>query len=166
MADPFLKVPGRLVLMPVALLHRCDLPGPVSDRLAAIRADVGKSSFSALALIRSAVSGVILLPEGQTTVAGYVTPDDGSEGTTVRMTARAAMLETVDGRCAPECKFAAFADSGVAFGVEYPGEGIENVTGKYHSDMLFAIRTALTPHDIGIPFPQRVPRHKGTTPAA
>ena len=44
------------------------------------------------------VSGVILLIEGQTTVGDYVELDDGQAGTIVKMTARACIIETVDGR--------------------------------------------------------------------
>ena len=44
------------------------------------------------------VSGVILLIEGQTTVGDYVELDGGEKGTIVRMTARACVLETFDGR--------------------------------------------------------------------
>jgi small-conductance mechanosensitive channel len=172
------------------------------------------------------VSGVILLLEGQTTVGDYVVLDDGSEGTIVKMTARAVILETVDGRwivvpnedfitsrvvnysdagkrhryeadfsvsydtdinripdmieaavgaldCvltegrqAPECELKAFADSGVAFSVEYWVEGIEDVTGKYQSDVLFAIWNALRAEGIEIPFPQRVLHHKGQPTAS
>ena len=306
--DSFLKVLGRFVLMPVAVLYLFDLLGLASERLAAISLDLGNISVSALALIRGAVSGallfwlgrwsnsqseefirkqaelrpatrelamkasqivifgaaflllmsimgidltaiavlggalgvgiglglqqiaanfvsgVILLLEGQTTVGDYVTLDDGSEGTIVKMTARAAILETVDGRwivvpnedfitsrvanysdagkqhryeaafsvsydtditripaliepavgaldfvlnkgrCAPECELKAFADSGVEFSVEYWVEGIEDVTGKYQSDVLFAIWTALHAEVIEIPFPQRVLHHKGAIP--
>ncbi len=43
-------------------------------------------------------SGVILLLEGQTTVGDYVELDDGSAGTIVKMTARACILETFDGK--------------------------------------------------------------------
>jgi small-conductance mechanosensitive channel len=305
LTDPFLKVLGRFVLMPVALLYLFDLLGLANDRLAAISVDLGNISFSALALIRGAVSGallfwlgrwsnsqsedfirrqqdlrpatrelamkasqiaifgaaflllmsimgidltaiavlggalgvgiglglqqiaanfvsgVILLLEGQTTVGDYVVLDDGSEGTIVKMTARAAILETPDGRwivvpnedfitsrvvnlsdagaqhryeaefsvsydtdinripaliesavaaldCvlaegarAPECELKAFADSGVAFSVEYWVEGIEDVTGKYQSDVLFAIWNALRAEGIEIPFPQRVLHHVG-----
>ncbi|KNX40216.1 putative MscS family protein.1 precursor [Roseovarius tolerans] len=303
--DPFLKVLGRLVLMPVALLYLFDLLGLANDRLAAISVDLGNISFSALSLIRGAVSaallfwlgrwsnsqsedfirrqedlrpatrelamkasqiaifgaaflllmsimgidltaiavlggalgvgiglglqqiaanfvsGVILLLEGQTTVGDYVVLDDGSEGTIVKMTARAAILETPDGRWivvpnedfitsrvinlsdagsqrryeadfsvsydtdinripaliepavaaldfvltegarAPECELKAFADSGVDFSVEYWVEGIEDVTGKYQSDVLFAIWNALKAEGIEIPFPQRVLHHVG-----
>ena len=44
------------------------------------------------------VSGIILLIEGQTTVGDYVELDGGEKGTIVRMTARACVLETFDGR--------------------------------------------------------------------
>jgi small-conductance mechanosensitive channel len=310
LTDPFLKVLGRFILMPVALLYLFDLLGLANDRLAAISLDLGNISFSALALIRGAVSGallfwlgrwsnsqsedfirrqedlrpatrelamkasqiaifgaaflllmsimgidltaiavlggalgvgiglglqqiaanfvsgVILLLEGQTTVGDYVVLDDGSEGTIVKMTARAAILETPDGRWivvpnedfitsrvvnlsdagaqhryeaefsvsydtdinripalieaavaaldfvltegtrAPECELKAFADSGVEFSVEYWVEGIEDVTGKYQSDVLFAIWNALRAEGIEIPFPQRVLHHVGLPPAA
>ncbi|MEZ5750787.1 MAG: mechanosensitive ion channel [Paracoccaceae bacterium] len=166
------------------------------------------------------VSGVILLLEGQTTVGDFVQLDDGSEGTIHKMTARAAVIETVDGRWiivpnenfitsrvvnlsdagkahrydaafsvsydtdinripaiiepavaalpfvlggdhGVECELTAFADSGVEFSVEYWVEGIEDLTGKYRSDVLFAIWNALKAEQIEIPFPQRVVHHKG-----
>ena len=44
------------------------------------------------------ISGVILLLEGQATVGDYVELDGGEKGKIVRMTARAAILETFDGR--------------------------------------------------------------------
>ncbi len=44
------------------------------------------------------ISGVILLIEGQATVGDYVELDGGEAGTIVKMTARAAILETFDGR--------------------------------------------------------------------
>lgn len=44
------------------------------------------------------ISGVILLVEGQTTVGDYVELDGGERGTIVRMTARACVLETFDGK--------------------------------------------------------------------
>ena len=44
------------------------------------------------------VSGIILLVEGQTTVGDYVELDGGEKGTIVRMTARACVLETYDGK--------------------------------------------------------------------
>lgn len=170
------------------------------------------------------VSGIILLVEGQTTVGDYVVLDDGSEGTIVRMTARAAVLRTADGRwiivpnedfitsrvvnlsdagkahryeaafsvsydtditripdlieaavaALPfvkrdpepvECELKAFADSGVEFTVEYWVEGIEDLTGRYRSDVLFAVWKALKAEGIEIPYPQRVLHHRGL-PAA
>ena len=44
------------------------------------------------------ISGIILLVEGQTTVGDFVELDGGERGTIVRMTARACILETFDGR--------------------------------------------------------------------
>ena len=44
------------------------------------------------------ISGMILLLEGQTTVGDYVELDGGEKGTIVKMTARACILETFDGR--------------------------------------------------------------------
>jgi len=44
------------------------------------------------------ISGVILLIEGQATVGDYVELDGGESGKIVKMTARAAILETFDGR--------------------------------------------------------------------
>ena len=44
------------------------------------------------------VSGIILLIEGQTTIGDYVELDGGEKGTIVRMTARACILETFDGK--------------------------------------------------------------------
>jgi len=44
------------------------------------------------------VSGIILLVEGQTTVGDYVELDGGEQGTIVKMTARACILETFDGK--------------------------------------------------------------------
>ena len=44
------------------------------------------------------ISGVILLVEGQATVGDFVELDGGEKGTIVKMMARAAILETFDGR--------------------------------------------------------------------
>ena len=44
------------------------------------------------------ISGVILLVEGQATVGDYVELDGGEQGKIVKMMARAAILETFDGR--------------------------------------------------------------------
>ncbi len=44
------------------------------------------------------ISGIILLIEGQTTLGDYVELDGGERGTIVKMTARACVLETFDGK--------------------------------------------------------------------
>ena len=73
------------------------------------------------------ISGVILLLEGQATVGDYVELDGGEAGTIVKMTARAAILETFDGRwiVVPNEDFITtrvvnFSDSGSANRYEAP----------------------------------------------
>lgn len=44
------------------------------------------------------ISGIILLVEGQTTIGDFVELDGGERGTIVKMTARACILETFDGK--------------------------------------------------------------------
>src|SRR6056297_2377190 len=182
LTDPFLKVLGKYVLIPVAALYALGLLDPVTAKLAATVVPLGNLSFDLLWLIKAVVvggvifwlgrwsndqtgnyiqsqedmrpatrqlaakaaeiaifgiaflvlmnimgislsslavlggavgvglgfglqkiasnfiSGVILLLEGQATVGDYVELDGGEAGTIVKMTARAAILETVDGR--------------------------------------------------------------------
>ena len=180
--DPFLKLIGKYVLVPVAALYAVGFLGPVATKLDETIVPLGNMSFSLLFAIRFAVisgliywfgrwsndqtvqaikqqkemrpatrelaakaaeigifgaaflilmnimginltslavlggaigvglgfglqqiasnfiSGVILLLEGQATVGDYVELDGGEAGTIVKMTARAAILETFDGR--------------------------------------------------------------------
>ncbi|MDX5358656.1 MAG: mechanosensitive ion channel [Rhodobacterales bacterium] len=161
------------------------------------------------------VSGVILLLEGQTTVGDYVELDDGQAGTIIKMTARACILQTVDGRwivvpnenfitsrivnysdagsahryevgfsvayetdihrvpplieaavsALPfvldkpepvECELKGFGDSAVNFSVEFWVNGIEDLTDRFQSRVLFAVWDALKAEGIQMPFPQRV----------
>ena len=180
--DPFLKVLGKYVLLPVAALHAVGLLDKVIGGLSAMNVQLGNISLSLMALVRGLIagsllfwlgrwsndqsaalisqqeelrpatrqlavkaaeiaifglafillmnimgisltslavlggaigvglgfglqkiaanfiSGVILLLEGQATVGDYVALDGGESGKIVKMTARAAILETFDGR--------------------------------------------------------------------
>ena len=180
--DPFLRMLGRYVLIPVAALYALGLVGPVSAWLQSLTVEMGNDSFSVMTLLRGLiagsllfwfgswsnrqsadyikaqnelrpatrelaakavevlifgaafllllqilginlttiavlggalgvgiglglqqiaanfVSGIILLIEGQTTVGDFVELDGGEKGTIVKMTARACILETFDGR--------------------------------------------------------------------
>lgn len=180
--DPFLKLLGRYVLMPLAVLNLFGLLGPAIAYLDGLTVNLGNITFSVLALIRGAIaggllfwlgrwsntqssdfirkqqemrpatrelaakaveitifgvaflllmnimgiplsalavlagaigvglgfglqkiasnfiSGIILLIEGQATVGDFVELDGGEAGTIVKMTARATILETFDGR--------------------------------------------------------------------
>ncbi len=181
-SDPFLKLLGRYVLIPVAALYVLGLTDEAAAWLESLTIELGNISFSMMALIRGAIagsllfwlgswsnrrsadyikaqeelrpatrelaakaaeiaifgiafllllnimgidlttvavlggalgvgiglglqqiaanfiSGIILLVEGQTTVGDYVELDGGEAGTIVKMTARACILETYDGK--------------------------------------------------------------------
>lgn len=180
--DPFLKLLGRYVLLPIAALYALGLLPPVITWLGETQISAGNISFSVLAVLRGLVfgavlfwlgrwsndqtagyiaqqetmrpatrelatkaveavifgtaflllmnimginltslavlggaigvglgfglqkiasnfiSGIILLLEGQATVGDFVELDGGEAGTIVKMTARATILETFDGR--------------------------------------------------------------------
>jgi potassium efflux system protein len=182
LTDPFLRLLGRYVLIPMAALYVLGLLDDVTNHLGETVVELGNIRFSVLALIRGAiagsllfwlgawsnrqsasyikaqetlrpatrelamkaveiaifgaaflmlmsimgidltavallggalgvgiglglqqiaanfVSGIILLLEGQTTVGDYVELDGGEKGTIVKMTARACILETFDGK--------------------------------------------------------------------
>ena len=180
--DPFLKMLGRYVLLPIAALYMFDVLDDVLAALTALKVTFGNISISVMALIRGAIagsilfwlggwstrqtsqfieaqehlrpslrqlvgktiefvifatafllllnimginlgalavvggaigvglgfglqkiasnfiSGVILLVEGQATVGDYVELDGGEKGKIIKMMARAAILETFDGK--------------------------------------------------------------------
>lgn len=182
LVDPFLRLLGRTVLLPVAAAYALGLLDDAVSALNSMTLQAGNISFSAMALIRGAIagsllfwlgswsnrqsadfikaraelrpamrelalkaaeiaifgtaflllmsimgidltalavvggalgvgiglglqqiaanfiSGIILLVEGQATVGDYVQLDGGEAGTIVKMTARACILETFDGR--------------------------------------------------------------------
>ncbi|MFN3824519.1 MAG: mechanosensitive ion channel family protein [Pseudorhodobacter sp.] len=297
--DPFLRLLGRFILLPVAALYAVGLLDDLTLRLAETQVALGNIQFSVLSLIRGLiagsllfwlgnwsnrqsadyitrqeelrpatrqlavkaaeiaifgaaflllmsimgidltavavlggalgvgiglglqqiaanfVSGVILLIEGQTTVGDFVELDNGESGTILKMTARACILETIDGRWIvvpnedfitsrvinysdagtahryevefsvsydtdinripalieaavadlpfilqspepPECELRGFGESGVEFGVEFWVNGIEDLTRKFKSDVLFAVWNTLKAEGIQIPYPHRV----------
>lgn len=180
--DGFLRMLGRFVLVPAAALYALGVLGPALEWLDSTQVSLGNINFSALSLLRGAVSGallfwlgtwsnrqsadyikrqdelrpatrelavkavevaifgaaflllmqimgidltavavlggalgvgiglglqqiaanfvsgLILLLEGQTTIGDYVELDGGEAGTIIKMTARACVLETFDGR--------------------------------------------------------------------
>jgi len=94
--DGFLKLLGRYVLLPVAALYALGVLNDATACLDAAQVNLGNIQFSVLSLIRGAVSGIILLLEGQPTVGDYVELAGGERGTIVKMTARACVLQTFD----------------------------------------------------------------------
>ncbi|MEO9576569.1 MAG: mechanosensitive ion channel domain-containing protein [Tateyamaria sp.] len=83
----------------VAFLLLMNIMGVNLSALAVIGGAIGVGlGFGLQKIASNFISGVILLIEGQATVGDYVELDGGEAGIIVKMTARAAILETYDGR--------------------------------------------------------------------
>ncbi|MBA85911.1 mechanosensitive ion channel family protein [Thalassobius sp. S69A] len=83
----------------VAFLVFMNIMGIPLTSLAVLTGAIGVGlGFGLQKIASNFISGVILLVEGQATVGDYVELDGGEAGTIVKMTARAAILETFDGR--------------------------------------------------------------------
>jgi potassium efflux system protein len=82
-----------------AFLLLMNIMGISLSSLAIIGGAVGVGlGFGLQKIASNFISGVILLVEGQATVGDYVELDGGEAGTIIKMTARATILETFDGR--------------------------------------------------------------------
>ncbi len=82
-----------------AFLLLMNIMGISVSSLAIIGGAVGVGlGFGLQKIASNFISGVILLVEGQATVGDYVELDGGEAGTIIKMTARATILETYDGR--------------------------------------------------------------------
>ena len=89
----------EFLIFGVAFLLLMNIMGINLSTLAVIGGAIGVGLGVGLQKIASNfISGVILLVEGQATVGDYVELDGGEAGIIVKMTARAAILETYDGR--------------------------------------------------------------------
>ncbi|MEO9649522.1 MAG: mechanosensitive ion channel domain-containing protein [Roseobacter sp.] len=83
----------------VAFLLLLNIMGINLSALAVIGGAIGVGlGFGLQKIASNFISGVILLIEGQATVGDHVELDGGESGRIVKMTARAAILETFDGR--------------------------------------------------------------------
>lgn len=90
---------AEIAIFGVAFLLAMNIAGVPLTSLAVLTGALGVGiGFGLQKIASNFVSGVILLLEGQATVGDYVELDGGEAGTIVKMTARAAILETFDGR--------------------------------------------------------------------
>lgn len=90
---------AEIVIFGVAFLVFMNIMGIPLTSLAVMTGAIGVGlGFGLQKIASNFISGVILLLEGQATVGDYVEMDGGEGGTIVKMTARAAILETFDGR--------------------------------------------------------------------
>ena len=112
----------------IAFLLLMNIMGISLSSLAIIGGAVGVGlGFGLQKIASNFISGVILLVEGQATVGDYVELDGGEAGTIIKMTARATILETFDGRwiVVPNEDFITtrvvnYSDSGSANRLEVP----------------------------------------------
>ncbi|MBU2980392.1 mechanosensitive ion channel [Lentibacter algarum] len=90
---------AEMVIFGVAFLLLMNIMGISLTSLAVLGGAIGVGlGFGLQKIASNFISGVILLLEGQATVGDFVELDGGEAGTIVKMTARAAILETFDGR--------------------------------------------------------------------
>nr|WP_176473831.1 mechanosensitive ion channel domain-containing protein [Actibacterium ureilyticum] len=90
---------AEIAIFGVAFLVLMNIMGVSLNSLAVLTGALGVGiGFGLQKIASNFISGVILLLEGQATVGDYVELDGGEAGTIVKMTARAAILETYDGR--------------------------------------------------------------------
>jgi len=89
----------EFAIFAIAFLLLMNIMGINLSALAVIGGAIGVGlGFGLQKIASNFISGVILLVEGQATVGDYVELDGGEAGKIVKMTARAAVLETFDGR--------------------------------------------------------------------
>lgn len=90
---------AEFAIFGAAFLVLMNIMGISLTSLAVLTGAIGVGlGFGLQKIASNFISGVILLLEGQATVGDYVELDGGEAGTIVKMTARAAFLETFDGR--------------------------------------------------------------------
>jgi potassium-dependent mechanosensitive channel len=89
----------ELMIFGIAFLLLMNIMGINLSALAVFGGAIGVGlGFGLQKIASNFISGVIPLVEGQATVADYVEMHGGKAGVIMRMTARAAILETYDGR--------------------------------------------------------------------
>ncbi len=90
---------AEIAIFGIAFLVAMNIAGIPLTSLAVLTGALGVGiGFGLQKIASNFVSGVILLLEGQATVGDFVELDGGEAGTIVKMTARAAILETYDGK--------------------------------------------------------------------
>jgi small-conductance mechanosensitive channel len=119
---------AEFAIFGIAFLLLMNIMGIDLGTLAVLGGAIGVGlGFGLQKIASNFISGVILLVEGQATVGDYVELDGGEAGTIIKMTARATILETYDGRwiVVPNEDFITtrvvnYSDSGSANRLEVP----------------------------------------------
>ncbi|WP_439123117.1 mechanosensitive ion channel family protein [Marivita sp.] len=93
--DPFLKLLGRYVLLPVMLLYAFGLLDLLTERLNATMVSLGNISFSVMSLLNGVISGAILFWLGRWSndqSASYINRQEEMRPATRQLAAKAAEL--------------------------------------------------------------------------
>lgn len=90
---------AEIAIFGIAFLLLMNIMGISLTSLAVLGGAIGVGlGFGLQKIASNFISGVILLVEGQATVGDFVELDGGEAGTIIKMTARATILETFDGK--------------------------------------------------------------------
>lgn len=90
---------AEILIFGTAFLLLMNVMGVSLSALAVLGGAIGVGlGFGLQKIASNFISGIILLLEGQATVGDFVELDAGQSGTIVKMTARATILETFDGK--------------------------------------------------------------------
>ena len=93
--DPFLKLLGRYVLLPVMVLYALGLLTPLTDLLNASTVQLGNISFSVMSLVRGVIAGSLLFWLGRWSndqTGAYIGRQDSMRPATRQLAAKAAEL--------------------------------------------------------------------------
>ncbi len=95
LTDPFLKLLGRYVLLPVVALYAVGLLDPLTERLNATMISLGNISFSVMTLLRGVIVGALLFWFGRWSndqSAAYISKQEEMRPATRQLAAKAAEL--------------------------------------------------------------------------
>ena len=95
LTDPFLKLLGRYVLLPMVALYAVGLLDPLTERLNATMISLGNISFSVMTLLRGVIVGALLFWFGRWSndqSAAYISKQEEMRPATRQLAAKAAEL--------------------------------------------------------------------------